>query len=474
MDGDTGDVTERVHGLEWGPTEADGCGEPSTRTVEPARSEPPPECPAQPRPAAAAPLQLLPRAAGGGAGGVAALVMLADVQVREHHDAEPVTAPAEPPQAPSWANITPSPERVPPEPERFEVTEPAQAEQVEAPALVDRPQLPTPPSEPPAVDTAIGLPPALSTAEAMFEQAAVELVPSPLSAEPPAIDAADAKPPALREERLEPAAVEYARSPPPPVGLGAPPASARAWPEALSPPATETKVPARGYLRLALGLAAAGALALAGLVLALVVLYRWVDPPASALMLGQRLGGTAIIQRWVPLARISPNLHLAAIVSEDARFCRHAGVDWGELQEAIEAMSDGIARGGSTISMQVVKNLFLWPSRSYLRKAIEIPLAYVVEAAWSKPRILEIYLNIAEWGPGVFGAEAAARYHFRKPASLLSPREAALLAVSLPNPFERQAGSPGPGTLRLADNLLLRMRAAQGNAACVRTRPAGR
>jgi monofunctional biosynthetic peptidoglycan transglycosylase len=210
------------------------------------------------------------------------------------------------------------------------------------------------------------------------------------------------------------------------------------------------------------------------LVLALVVLYRWVDPPASALMLGQRLGGTPIIQRWVPLARISPNLHLAAIVSEDARFCRHAGVDWGELQEAIEAMSDGIARGGSTISMQVVKNLFLWPSRSYLRKAIEIPLAYVVEAAWSKQRILEIYLNIAEWGPGVFGAEAASRYHFRKPASLLSPREAALLAVSLPNPFERQAGSPGPGTLRLADNLLLRMRAAQGNAACVRTHPAGR
>ena len=118
--------------------------------------------------------------------------------------------------------------------------------------------------------------------------------------------------------------------------------------------------------------------------------------------------------------------------------------------------------------MQVVKNLFLWPSRSYVRKAIEIPLAYAIEAAWSKRRILEIYLNIAEWGPGVFGAEAAARYHFSKPALLLTPREAALLAVSLPNPFERQAGRPGPGTLRLADNLLLRMRAAQGNAACVR------
>ena len=229
------------------------------------------------------------------------------------------------------------------------------------------------------------------------------------------------------------------------------------------------KVEAPRYLRRALKLAAAGLLALAGLVLALVVLYRWVDPPASTLMLGQRLTGTPITQRWVPLERISPNLPLAVILSEDGHFCRHSGVDWGELKEAIESAGDGVARGGSTISMQVVKNLFLWPSKSYLRKAIEIPLAYVIEAVWPKRRILEIYLNIAEWGPGVFGAEAAARYHFRKPASLLSPREAALLAVSLPNPFEREAGSPGPGTQRLADNLLLRMRAAQANAACARS-----
>ena len=204
-----------------------------------------------------------------------------------------------------------------------------------------------------------------------------------------------------------------------------------------------------------------------GLVLGLVVLYRWVDPPASTLMLGQRLAGTPITQRWVPLERISPNLVTAVIVSEDGHFCRHRGVDWGELKEAIENSGDGIARGGSTISMQVVKNLFLWPSRSYVRKAIEIPLAYVIEAAWSKRRILEIYLNIAEWGPGVFGAEAAARYHFRKPVSLLGPREAALLAVSLPNPFERQAGRPGPGTARLADSLLARMRAGQASTACV-------
>lgn len=225
---------------------------------------------------------------------------------------------------------------------------------------------------------------------------------------------------------------------------------------------------ALSHLRLALQVTMALVLALVVFVLGLVVLYRWVDPPASALMLAQRLGGTPILQRWTPLERVSPQLVQAVILSEDARFCRHRGVDWEELEQAIDSARDGLPRGGSTISMQLVKNLFLWPSKSYVRKAIEIPLAYLIEAAWSKRRVLEIYLNVAEWGPGVFGAEAAARYHFRKPASLLTAREAALLAVALPNPFERLAGNPGPGTLRLADNLLLRMKAAPGLTACVR------
>lgn len=238
----------------------------------------------------------------------------------------------------------------------------------------------------------------------------------------------------------------------------------------LTLPLPRAPVAPRRYLRRAARLLSLLLVALAGLMLALIALYRWVDPPISSLMLGQWLAGEAITQRWVPLGRISPNLHLATIMSEDGRFCRHRGVDWDELNEAIENARDGVPRGGSTITMQVVKNLFLWPSKSYLRKAIEIPLSYVVEAAWSKRRILEIYLNIAEWGPGVFGAEAAARFHFRKSAYQLSPREAALLAVSLPNPFERQAGSPGPGTSRLADNLLARMRTAQANAFCVRGR----
>ena len=180
---------------------------------------------------------------------------------------------------------------------------------------------------------------------------------------------------------------------------------------------------------------------LVAIVLLLIVLYRWVDPPVSALMLGQRLGGTPIERKWVPLERISPHLIKAVILSEDGGFCRHRGVDWGALEEAMES-----ARGGSTITMQVVKNLFLWPSRSYVRKAIEIGLAYLVELVWPKRRILEIYLNIAEWGDGVFGAEAAARLNFGKSAARLTPEEAALLAVSLPNPDRADAGRPEPGS----------------------------
>ncbi len=211
---------------------------------------------------------------------------------------------------------------------------------------------------------------------------------------------------------------------------------------------------------------AALAAGLVALVLALVVLYRWVDPPTSTLMLGQRLAGTRIEQRWVPLERISPHLVKAVVLSEDGGFCRHRGVDWGALEEAMEA-----ARGGSTITMQVVKNLFLWPSRSYVRKVIEIALAYVVELLWPKRRILEIYLNIAEWGDGVFGAEAAAQLHFGKGAGRLTAAEAALLAVALPNPMERDASSPTPGMRRLATRLLVRMATSRSSLGCVHTGP---
>ena len=251
-------------------------------------------------------------------------------------------------------------------------------------------------------------------------------------------------------------------SPPRPIWQETPPPPV--WAPAEAAPAVPSPRP---ILTLAIQYSAMAMLALVAIVAALIVLYRWVDPPTSMLMLGQRLSGTTITQHWRALEHISPNLQLAVIVAEDGRFCRHHGVDWEELESAIDQSTDGVARGGSTIAMQTVKNLFLWPAKSYVRKAIEIPLAYGVDAVWSKRRLLEIYLNIAEWGPGVFGAEAAARYHFRKPASLLNAREAALLAVSLPNPFDRRAGAPGPGTQRLAANLMLRMRAGPSMARCL-------
>jgi monofunctional biosynthetic peptidoglycan transglycosylase len=220
----------------------------------------------------------------------------------------------------------------------------------------------------------------------------------------------------------------------------------------------------RRALGLALRVAAVAATGLVVGVLALVLLYRWVNPPVSTLMLSQSLAGTPIEREWVPLERISPSLVKAVVLSEDGGFCRHHGVDWAALQQAIE--SD---RGGSTITMQVVKNLFLWPSRSYVRKVIEIGLAYLVESVWPKRRILEIYLNVAEWGDGVFGAEAAAHANFEKRASRLTAEEAALMAVALPNPLERVPAAPTLMSGRLASRLLARMATSRVDLSCLPT-----
>jgi monofunctional biosynthetic peptidoglycan transglycosylase len=215
------------------------------------------------------------------------------------------------------------------------------------------------------------------------------------------------------------------------------------------------------------GYTAAGYLAL---VLLLIVVYRIVDPPGSTLMMFRWIGGAGIDRTWTPLEKISPHLVRAVVVAEDGRFCDHWGIDLEAMGEAIERAVDGIPRGASTISMQVVKNMFLWPSKSFLRKAIELPLTVVMELAWPKWRILEVYLNVAEWGPGVFGAEAAAHYHFNKSAAKLSEREAALLAASLPNPVRRDAGDPGPRTARKAAVIQARMHAAGPVALCVTER----
>lgn len=199
--------------------------------------------------------------------------------------------------------------------------------------------------------------------------------------------------------------------------------------------------------------------------------YRFVDPPMSSLMLQRRLTGERYAHNWVPLAAISPALVRAVLVAEDGRFCQHGGIDMEAMQVAIEKAGNGTPRGASTISMQVTKNLFLWPSKSYLRKAIELPLTVLMEMLWPKSRVMEVYLNIAEWGPGVFGVEAAARHHFRKSAYRLTDREAAQLAVALPNPIRRDAGDPGPGTRRLASLIQARARmASAAQTSCVRVR----
>jgi monofunctional glycosyltransferase len=199
-------------------------------------------------------------------------------------------------------------------------------------------------------------------------------------------------------------------------------------------------------------------MSLAGFLVFLLLLYRYANPPGSTLMALESLNsGGDVARTWVPLAAISPSLIRAVVASEDNRFCQHRGVDWGAIGEAIDRAGEDGPRGASTISMQTAKNVFLWNSRSYLRKAIEIPLTYAMELAWSKRRILEIYLNVVEWGPGVYGAEAAARYHFNKSAARLSLDEAALLAAALPDPLGRDAGNPGAMTSRLAARLRKRL-----------------
>src|SRR5262249_40078013 len=151
-----------------------------------------------------------------------------------------------------------------------------------------------------------------------------------------------------------------------------------------------------------------------------------------------------------------------------ARFCEHWGVDWGALDAAADAFAEGRPKGGgSTISMQTAKNLFLWNRPAFLRKPLEIPLAFYMDFVLGKRRLMEIYLNIVEWAPGVYGAEAAARHHFRKSAASLTSQEAAQLAAALPNPKRRNAGRPGPGVFALANKLRARAAREQHAAWCV-------
>jgi monofunctional biosynthetic peptidoglycan transglycosylase len=181
-----------------------------------------------------------------------------------------------------------------------------------------------------------------------------------------------------------------------------------------------------------------------------VVIYRIVPPPITILMVERMLQGQGLDKSWRPLSAISPSLAQAVIGAEDARFCEHHGFDFKAMQAAAahNARHPGKIRGGSTISQQTAKNVFLWLGRSYVRKGAEAYFTVLIEALWGKRRILETYLNVVEWGPGLYGAEAAAQSYFGHDADQLTPEESARLAAILPDPLKWKAVHPGRYVVR--------------------------
>ncbi len=227
-----------------------------------------------------------------------------------------------------------------------------------------------------------------------------------------------------------------------------------------SPP-PRARRPVRAVLRWLLW----GMLAVIGALLLAIGLFTFVNPPTTPYMFaeGRRLDG--VQQEWVPLSDVAPVMARSAVAAEDANFCNHWGLDVNAIRAAMDA---GAARGASTISQQVVKNVFLWQGRSWVRKAVEAAITPVMEAVWTKRRILEVYLNIAEFGEGVFGIEAASQYYFGIPASDLSATQSARLAAILPDPKNRSASSPSDYVRRRASQIADGAATidADGRAAC--------
>jgi monofunctional biosynthetic peptidoglycan transglycosylase len=207
------------------------------------------------------------------------------------------------------------------------------------------------------------------------------------------------------------------------------------------------------------------------LLVAWVGLYRFVDPPFTSIMLRDRIAGVEVRHEPVPLGDIARSLPRAVIAAEDSRFCSHNGFDIEAIEKALEANEEGgRLRGGSTISQQVAKNAFLWPGRTWLRKGLEAWFTFWIELLWPKARIMEVYLNIVEWGRGIYGAEAAARHYFDRSAARLGNSESARLAAILPSPVKRDAASPGRYTARYARAIERRMRVVKNDGldACLR------
>ena len=196
---------------------------------------------------------------------------------------------------------------------------------------------------------------------------------------------------------------------------------------------------------------------------------RFLPVPFTATMVS-RIAPYDVERDWVGLSGISPHVVTSVIAAEDARFCTHNGIDWDAVEDAMENNAKGgRRRGGSTITQQTAKNVFLWQGGGYARKAMEAYFAYAIDFLWGKRRVMEVYLNVAEWGDGLFGIEAAAQERFGKPASELTPREAALLAAVLPSPNKWRANPPGPYVSGRANTLQARAAdvSASGAAACV-------
>lgn len=193
-----------------------------------------------------------------------------------------------------------------------------------------------------------------------------------------------------------------------------------------------------------------GAIGVVAVMLLWIVAYAFVPVPTTIYMQQERARLGGVERDWVPMEEIAPVLARSVVAAEDANFCLHWGFDMSAIRDAI---ADGAARGGSTISQQTVKNAFLWHGRSWVRKALEAAITPVMELIWPKRRVLEVYLNVAEFAPGVFGAEAGAQYHFGVSAAELTARQASLLAAVLPNPQTRNASAPSDFVSRRARSI---------------------
>lgn len=203
----------------------------------------------------------------------------------------------------------------------------------------------------------------------------------------------------------------------------------------------------------------------------LVVIYRFAPPPITILMIERLIQGQGLDHRWTPIDRISPTIVRSVIASEDARFCAHNGFDVAAIEKAIRhnQARPGKIRGGSTISQQAAKNVFLWPQRSWVRKGLEAYFTVLIETVWGKRRIMEVYLNTIEMGPGIYGVEAAAERYFGATAADLTAAQSARLAAIIPDPLKWRASKPGPYVRRRTGRIVARAGTVGrgGLAACV-------